>query len=108
MARCKISLDQITYGPNTPEIDKLVALMHATTLMKEGYRRISNAYCHVARIDRDDWVTVLAKERFLTIADFHNVDGTGIPDHHRDYYVRVHSKDVLTVHPEISRLVKSY
>ena len=108
MAKIKITLDKITYGPSTPEVDKLVAFMHADELMREGYRRTSHAYCHVARIDREDWLTVLAKERHLTVADFYYVDGSGIPDHHRDYYVRVHSKDVLTVHPEIVRLIPSY
>ena len=108
MARCKITLDKITYGPKTEEVDKLVALAWAQDLISQGYRRTSNAYCIVSRIDREDWLTVMAKERHLTIADFHNLDGSGVPDHHRDHYVRVHSKDNHTVHPAILRLIPSY
>lgn len=76
--------------------------------MKKGYRKTSNAYCIVSRIDRDDWVEKLARERYCSVADFYNVDGTGIGDQHRDYYVRVHSKDKLTVHPRILQKMKAW
>lgn len=106
MRNVKISRDQITYGPQEPE--HLVALVVANELMEQGYRRVSNAYCEVARIDREDWLEVLARQRNCSIADFYNIDGSGIPNNHRDYYVRVFSKDVLTVAPEVIKLMESY
>lgn len=108
MATCKISLSDITYGPADPEVNKLVALAYSKELLNQGYRRISNAYCRIARIDRDDWLTVLANERRCSIADFYNVDGSGIGDQHRDHYCRCFSKDILVVHPSIIKLMSSY
>ena len=105
--KCKIKLDDITIGPNT-EPDELVATTWAYDLTEKGYRRTSNAYCTVARVDRADWLEVLAKERRCSVADFYNVDGSGVGDQHRDYYVRVHSKDKHTVHPFIVRKMKVY
>lgn len=102
----KISRDQITYGPKEP--DELTAMVVADELIQKGYRRTSNAYCMVARIDREDWLTVLAKERRCSVADFYNVDGSGVSDNHRDFYVRSHSKDKLTVAPEVIKLIKPY
>ena len=54
--KIKISLNQITYGPKTRDVDELVAFTCAGELMEKGYRRVSNAYCTVARIDREDWL----------------------------------------------------
>ena len=105
----KISVDDITYGPtDEDELDPLLAIVFAKELMDKGYRRVSNAYCHIARIDRDDWLTVLAKERCCSIADFYSVDGSGVSDSHRDHYCRVHSKDTLTVHPSILRKIPAF
>jgi len=104
--KCKITEDDITYGPKDP--DELTAMTFAYDLMKKGYRKTSNAYCRVSRIDREDWLDVLAKERRCSRADFYNVDGFGIGDQHRDYYVRVHSKDTLTVHPSILKKMKAW
>lgn len=105
--KVKISLDQITWGPKETPSD-YVAWLLSGELLNKGYRRVSNAYCMVARIDREDWIDVLAKERRCSRADFYNVDGSGISDQHRDHYVRSYSKDKLTVHPEICRRIKSY
>jgi len=104
--KCKIREEDITYGTWDP--DELEAWVIAGKLMKEGYRKTSNAYCRVSRIDREDWLDVLAKERHCSRADFYNVDGFGIGDQHRDYYVRVHSKDTLTVSPKVLKLMKGY
>ena len=106
MFKVKISRDQITYGPKDP--DELAAWVTAADLMKQGYRKISNAYCHVARIDREDWLDILAHERRCSRADFYNVDGSGVGDQHRDHYVRSFSKDKHTVAPEVLRLMKGY
>lgn len=106
--KVKISLGDITWGPRTEEVDEVTIFICAGNLMNQGYRRVSNAYCEVARIDREDWLDVLAKERRCSRADFYNVDGSGIGDQHRDHYVRVFSKDKLTIHPAIHRAMKSY
>lgn len=106
--RVKVTAENITYGPTEHEIDKLVAITHAQELISLGYRRTSNAYCMVSRIDRPDWIQVLASKMHLSVADFHNVDGSGVSDHWKDHYVRVYSKDNLTVHPQILRHVPSY
>lgn len=108
MFKCKIRPENITYGPKTFDIDELTAFTIAGDLMQKGYRKTSNAYCLVSRIDRDDWLDVLAKERFCSRADFYNVDGSGIGNQHRDYYVRVHSQDNLTVSPAILKFMKAY
>ena len=104
--KCKITRDQITYGPKEP--DDVSAFVTAGHLMSLGYRKVSNAYCHVARIDRDDWLDVLAEQRHCSRADFYNVDGSGVGDQHRDHYIRVFSEDVLTVAPEVLYKMKSY
>lgn len=104
--RAKITEEDVTIGSWEPDEFELVML--PATLVRDGYRRISNAYCMVARIDRDDWLDVLAAERKCSRADFYNVDGSGVGDQHRDRYVRSHSKDVLTVSPELIRKIPAY
>lgn len=106
--KIKISLDQITVGPRDETLDPLVKMMWAEDLKQQGYRRVSNAYCQIARIDRDDWIDVLARQMNCTRADFYNRDGSGPADHWRDHYVRGYSRDVHTVHPEILRLIPGY
>ena len=108
MFKVKITLDQINYGPNRPELDDLEVMVWAHDLQKKGYRRVSNAYCEVARIDRDDWLDVLASKMNCSRADFYNVNGSGVMDKWRDQYVRYYSKDKLTVHPQILRKIPSY
>ena len=106
--KIKISLNKINYGPNRPELDDLEVMIWAYDLQKKGYRKVSNAYCEVARIDRDDWLDVLASKMNCSRADFYNVNGSGVMDQWRDQYVRCYSKDKLTVHPQIVRKVHSY
>ena len=106
MWKTKISIDDITYGPKDP--DDVAAFVTAGELMAKGYRKTSNAYCMVSRIDREDWLDVLAKERRCSRADFYNVDGSGVGDQHRDHYIRVFSEDTLTVHPMVLRKMRSY
>lgn len=102
----KIRLEEITFGPRDREIDPFVAHTTAAQLKDMGYRGTSNAYCMVARVDRDDWLDVLAQQRRCSRADFYNVDGSGISDRHIDFYVRVHSKDRHTVHPDVYQQLK--
>ena len=104
--KVKISEDDVTYGPWDP--DELTAFTIAGDLMIKGYRKTSNAYCMVSRIDREDWLDVLAGQRRCSRADFYNVDGSGVGDQHRDHYIRVFSKDTLTVSPKVLRFMKGY
>jgi hypothetical protein len=106
MFKCKISPDDVTHGPWAP--DDVEAFVIAGDLMAKGYRKVSNAYCLVSRIDREDWVEVLARSRHCSVADFYNVGGSGIGNQHRDHYVRVYSKDNLTVSPRVLKLMKGW
>ena len=106
--KVKITLNQITYGPRTTNVDELLAFTIAGELLEKGYRRVSNAYCRVARIDRDDWLDYMATQMKCCVADFYNKDGSGVPDHWRDHYVRCYSTDELVVHPEILYRIRSY
>ncbi len=107
MFKCKISRSDITIGPTEPE-DEEQAKKVANYLMAQGYRKTSNAYCLISRVDREDWLDVLAKERRCSRADFYNVDGSGVGDQHRGHYIRVFSKDNHTVAPEVLRFMKGY
>lgn len=104
----KITTSDITRGPNSPEVDPLVAWTIAGELHREGYIGISNAYCHIGRIDREDWLDVLAAQRRCSRADFYNVDGSGIGPQHREHYIRVFTKDTHTIHPDIYKALKKY
>ena len=106
MFKVKIGPADITYGSWEP--DDVEAFVIAGDLMSKGYRRTSNAYCMVSRIDREDWLDVLASQRGCSRADFYNVDGSGVGDQHRDHYIRVFSKDNHTVSPKVVRLIKGY
>lgn len=106
--KVKIQLSDINFGPTDPELDDIVVFTVAGELHNLGYRKISNSYCRIARIDRNDWVEVLAQSRRCSVADFYNVDGSGIGSSHRDYYIRCFSEDVLTVHPQILRKLSSF
>ena len=106
--KSKIQLAEITYGPNTPDVDPLVVEIYANRLMSMGYRRTSNAYCIVTRIDREDWLDVLATKMNCARADFYDKNGSGVGDRWRDHYCRMYSRDKLTIHPDIVRKVAPY
>lgn len=91
--KCKITLDRV----NTSEPPEV--------LVAQGYRCVSRAYCMVARIDRPDWLEVMAKRVGCAVADFYRKDGGGVSAMWADTYRREHSKDVLTVHPDIVRMI---
>lgn len=107
MGQLKLVTGIITFGPKE-EVDNLVGKVFAHELMEKGYRRTSNAYCCVSRIDRDDWLDVMAKDMRCSRADFYNMDGTGIGDRWRDQYVRVYSKDSHHIHPSIYKHMKRF
>jgi hypothetical protein len=70
-------------------------------LIAKGYKRISNAHGHIARIDREDWLEVLAVMHNRAPADFIVRDGTGRPSPNwEDYYRRCVSEDIHTVSEE--------
>lgn len=81
-------------GPPTTDlsVEELVAM---------GYKRVSNAYGLVARIDREDWLDVLARSMpGRCVADFLVVAGrdAGKPSElWANHYRRVYSKDWHTV-----------
>lgn len=82
--------------------------LSAEELVARGYRCVSRAYGLVARVDRSDWLEVLAKEMMRAPADFLVLSG---PDKGRpsglwaDYYRRCHSKDMHTVPEHVCRQV---
>lgn len=73
----------------------------AEQLVTRGYRRISNAYGRVARIDRPDWLELLAQRMRRAPADFIVRDGSGrVSSIWCSYYRSTMSKDVHTVDAE--------
>lgn len=102
----KISLDQITFGPKHQVLDELEIFTVAGQLVREGYIGVSNAYCIIKRVDRDDWLQRLAKNMHLCVADFHNINTGVLEERWREHYIRVYSKDEHTVHPQIYDAMK--
>lgn len=74
--------------------------LSAAELVRLGYRRTSNAYRLVSRVDRADWADVLAKALHRAPADFYLPDGKPSGSW-TDYYRRVHSNDTRTVSAEV-------
>lgn len=68
-------------------------------LRRMGYRRISNKFGMVARIDRPDWLDVMLKAH----PNWKSSEVSMIAD----YYRRCVTKDVLTVPLEVSRFIPS-
>ena len=93
---------------NNLATEELEAFMAAGELNRLGYRRISNRYKLVARIDRDDWLDVLALQLRCCRADFYKLDGTGIANNWKDHYIRVYSEDKLTVSPAVYAKIARY
>lgn len=80
--------------------------MNARELTLRGYRRVSNRHRMVSRIDRPDWVEVLAKKLHRSPAELYLPDGRISPSW-CDFYRRVHSKDTLVVSQEVYRQIPS-
>jgi hypothetical protein len=72
-------------------------------LIRRGYRRTSNSYGMVARIDRQDWIEVLVAE---TLRNQDVVSIRDNPGSFADFYRRCVSRDVKTVSP--SSLVRKF
>lgn len=104
--KTKITTNQITYGPKDKILDDVVVFTYAGELVKEGWVGVSNAYCHLKRIDRPDWVVELAKQMHRAPADFY-VPGESEPSWNwKEHYLRCYSEDELTVHPQIYDAMK--
>ena len=73
--------------------------------MAQGYRKISNKHRIVARIDREDWVHVLAKSMRRAVADFYEPNGQ-VSSHWADHYRRCHSSDKLTLGDAFFKLMR--
>lgn len=77
----------------------------ATALLASGYLRTSWKHRQVSRIDRADWVAVLARELRRAPADFY-VPGDDLPaGNWADHYRRVYSNDHVTVSHAVIALV---
>jgi hypothetical protein len=103
--KIKITRDQITLGPKEPS--ELEVLVWVYKLEQDGYRRTSNAFCTIGKIDRHDWIDVLASKMYCCNADFYMKDGSGPSDQWKSHYIRMYTKDKHTVAPEISRKIQS-
>jgi len=79
--------------------------LDADALMSRGYRRVSNACRLVARIDRPDWVEVMANQMRRAPADFYVKETGEVSSNWADHYRRLYSKDVLYVAPEVAKEV---
>ena len=86
----------------------------AAWYISRGYRRISNKYRTVARIDREDWREYMAHELGRTIAELCLVDkegggwkvGSDVTPMWRGHYRSYYSKDVIEMlHPDVFRLI---
>lgn len=106
--KIKISPSDITMGPKDFDLDSVAAMCYAEEYKSLGYRKTSNAYCNIAKIDREDWVHVLAKQLRCAPADFYKLDGSGIDDRWRDHYVRTQRVKQETVSPAILKFIPSY
>lgn len=68
----------------------------AESLIDKGYRRVSNKYRHVSRIDRSDWLEYL-----------HKLGLAGTKGSLADHYRRVYSKDIIIVPLHIFKFIPS-
>ena len=75
-------------------------------LIEMGYRRVSNKYGTVSRVDRPDWIHFLALELNIPIeilSDIYNKRSNNYANHYR----RVFSKDRVTLDPVLAKQIPS-
>lgn len=97
----------ITYGPIDPDTE--TAQLIATELIGKGYFRTSNAFQTVSRIDRIDWMKVLAREMRCSVVSWTNEYNQLCQNSQHQWkmqYIRIHSNDHLTVDSKVFRLMK--
>jgi len=72
-------------------------------LIKKGYRRVSNKFGHVARIDRPDWREHMAERNAPWDPKGQGMEWVRLlektPGSAEDHYRRCYSKDVLVLSP---------
>ena len=91
----------------TPELLEFLEKGEAAQLHEKGYICISNKYRIIGRVDRDDWLMVLAKQMNCSPANYYRLDGSGIDPQWKEHYIRVHTEDTLAVSEGVfSRLKK--
>lgn len=83
-------------------MEEVEAFIRAGKLYQDGYICISNRFHIVGRIDREDWLELMAKDRFMTLEEF-----VKLQFDFKEYYIRVLSKDTFTVDPQVYKLLKS-
>lgn len=84
----------------------VAARSRAEALIARGYCRTSNRYRIVSRIDRPDWVAVLAEALNRAPADFYSPREKAPDGRWCDHYRRVHSKDkILELPPDVFALM---
>lgn len=74
-------------------------------LAQRGYRRTSNKYGIVTRIDRADWVEVLAQHLGRSPAELYRPGGAEPEAHWKDYYRRTLSEDSMEIGSQAARLI---
>lgn len=88
------------------KVNEVEAFLLAGQYLKEGYIGISNKFKHIGKVDRKDWLTVIAKDMGCPLAFYYNLDGSGLDPQWEEHYIRCYSKDILTVSEEVYKIVK--
>lgn len=83
------------------------AKLEGARLAAMGYRRTSNAYCSVSRIDRPDWLYKLAENWKCAPADFYTAGTNKVTGMACDWYRCRLSADKMTVDSKVIRHVPS-
>ena len=78
----------------------------ASRLITKGYRKTSNKYCLASRIDRADWIEVLANQMNRAVADYFDPQGN-LSAQWADYYRRCLSEDTIRVDQEVLKFIPS-
>lgn len=81
------------------------ARQFAEELAARGYRRTSNKHGIVSRIDRPDWVQVLADDLGRSPAELYAKGAKEPESRWKDYYRRILSKDRVTLGADAARFV---
>lgn len=86
-----------------------MAAQHMQQLAARGYRRVSNRYGTLARVDRSDWLEVLAKNLGRSVAELYDPQTKQPAAHWCDFYRRSHlCNDRIDVEPPaLAQLVPS-
>jgi hypothetical protein len=79
----------------------------AASLVAKGYRRVSWKHRIIARVDRADFVEVMARDQNRAPADFMQPGSRDCAPNWCDHYRRCYSKDTLTVNPAVLSLIPS-